>query len=103
MTLDEELQKLHEATLDRLQLVRRGHIEGTSELVATVPAPDDPGEERLEESMRNSLATHLVAEANRVIEERKAEGHAPVGLAGSKLEYVGGSYQLTLTVVTTDE
>jgi hypothetical protein len=102
MTLDEELHKLHEATLDRLQLVRRGHMEGASDLVAAIPATDDPRKGPLDESIRNSLATHLVAEANRVIEEKKAEGRAPVGLAGSKLEYVGGSYRLTLTVLTAE-
>ena len=100
MTLDEEVEKLQDATLDRIRLERMGAMDETSDLVAAIPATDDPRKGPLDESIRNSLAAHLAAEANRVIEERKAEGHASVGLAGSRLEYVGGSYRLTLTVLT---
>jgi hypothetical protein len=65
--MEENLEKLHEATLARLSLQPIESGEWTSEVVATVLGPR---EEPLEEPMWQSLASILASRLNMAIEEK---------------------------------
>ena len=82
--LEEELEKLKEATLRNISLERVRFAEETFEIVVTLPGPR---EEPLEEAMRGSLASHLAARVNKAVEKAKAEGRRPVGFLDAKIAY----------------
>jgi hypothetical protein len=82
--MEEELEELREATLRRLSLQPTGTVEYTFEVVATVPGPKD---EPVEGPMRESLASHLAARVEKAIKEKKPDGHIPMGIASSRVDY----------------
>jgi hypothetical protein len=84
MALEEDLEKLRDATLRRLSLQPIETVGYTFEVVATILGPRD---EPLEEPMRESLASHLAARIERAIREKNPEGHTPVGIASSKVDH----------------
>jgi hypothetical protein len=87
MHLDDEGEKLREATLRRLSLRNveqvPAHSGETFEVVVTILGPRD---QPLEEPMRESLAEVLAGQASRVIDQRGA-GRNVVGIAGSRCDW----------------
>jgi hypothetical protein len=77
----EDLEKLKEGTLRRLRLEPVEFADETFQVVATFIGPR---EEPFEDPMRESIATHLGANANKAIEEEKAQGRKPAGFVSAK-------------------
>jgi hypothetical protein len=88
MALEEELERLREATLRRLGLpveyVGKGTLD-TFKVVATSLGPLDE-EELAEEPMRESIANQLAHRA-RIDIDAKAAGRDVVGIADSRCDY----------------